>query len=102
MKIQSYHEIAFRFLMKGIKQKGIPIATDDDAAIVSAIEIKPELVKLGCYHMRSDYNLFSQDINGLTDLAVIDISEVKCRDGLMKMVGQKMIGKSIPMKYNRF
>ena len=35
--------------MKGIKQKGVPIATDDEVAIINATEMETELVTLDCY-----------------------------------------------------
>ena len=62
---QPYHEIAFKFLLKCIKQKGVPIATDDQAGIAHAAAIETELVRLGCYRdVRGDIQRWVDEMVG--------------------------------------
>ena len=49
-KFQAHHEIFFKTILKGVQHgKSVPIVTDEEAALINAIETSTNLVRLGCH-----------------------------------------------------
>ena len=67
-KHELFHKQLFRYLFQGINVKDIPIATDEETALVNAIEEETDMIRLGCYrHLRGDIQRWVDDNAGTKD-----------------------------------
>jgi hypothetical protein len=95
-KFTSHHEIFFSQIMHGIKHKGLPIATDEEAAIISAIRLTTNFLRVGCHrHLRDDIGRWVDNHGGIKDdreVYVADVTELLlCEDfsGFTKLLQAK-------------
>jgi hypothetical protein len=77
-KLTSHHDIFFSHILNGIKHRGKPIVTDDEAAIVAAIRNKTNLIRLGCIrHLLDDVDRWVDNHLGRKDDRCVYVDEVR-------------------------
>ena len=77
-KFQLHREVFFNCIMKGVKtKKSVAIATDEEAAIVNAIQNCTSWVRLGCHHhLISDIDRWVEEHLGNKDDKRVYIDDV--------------------------
>jgi hypothetical protein len=77
-KLQQHHEIFFNIISKHVKhQKQVPIATDDETALINAIENETKFTRVGCHrHLRGDIKRWLDNHGGTKEDRKIYTDEV--------------------------
>jgi hypothetical protein len=76
-KLETHHRLFFQTIFKHVKHKAVPIATDDEQALINAIRIETDLFRVGCQrHLVNDIKHWVDNHDGNKDDRIVYVDEV--------------------------